>query len=59
MMSLADIGGCGRSAGDVSGEKKSAVVLAAFEKTLAGVIAGDSSGVKDPFICGKGECQTG
>jgi hypothetical protein len=50
MRSLAD-GGCGRSAGDVSGEKKSAVVLAPVEKTLAGVIAGDSSGVNDPFIC--------
>ena len=47
-------GASGRSAGDMSGEKKSLLLatepLPMAEKTLAGVMAGDSSGVciEDP-----------
>ena len=43
---------CGLSAGDVSGEKISADVVATLptvENTLAGVIAGDSKGVNEPL----------
>ena len=45
---------CGRSAGDVRGENMSwlFVLLPMLEKTLAGVMAGDSSGVNVPLtIC--------